>query len=130
MATGRDVFAAINQIAEYKLGRGLTAYIDLDALPPGFNYPLGAEELAQLERPVRRHSDSLLAPAEQLSVKLLESCKASGIFYKDPQRGWGVKLSDPLSEEQDEMMAELRRMIDGIPTYLNNIPLRPPNDVR
>lgn len=130
MATGRDVFAAINQIAEYKLGRGLTAYIDLDALPPGFNYPLGAEELAQLEQQIREHIDSLLAPAEELSVKLLESCKATGIFYKDSQRGWGVKLNDPLSAEQDEMMSELRRLIDGIPAYLNNIPLRPPSDVR
>jgi hypothetical protein len=115
MATGLELARILLRMAELTSGHGFMAIIDLDLLPNMTSY-----EINKAEEEARQRIEAIIAPIQTLAEKLSNSCWGTGVIFKDPKRGIGVKTEQQLTKEQNNLFNQLVKEIESTDTFIRN----------
>lgn len=120
--TGKDVFEALYRLSTLHGGEPFTVYVKLDNVDINAYRKPGDCAGETIEESIREEArgriDGLLKPAVAFWERLCQSCWESGIFFKDPKRGTGIRLEQELSEEQEEILKEFLQRLEAVDTFI------------
>ena len=112
--TGTNALRLAVKFAAYDNGGAFTVIVDADSVCPDF----AKAEVSQVHERGLDEITRRLAPVRAAWSTLKSSLYGSGVFFKDPVRGTGVRLKQELTATQKAFYRNLHSMIDEVDTLV------------